>query len=64
MEQKLLRQKGISKAEIFLGLSGEMSIEVTERTPIVPVLPEGYNGYYLSVKKGCEFPYLKILPPI
>jgi cell division protein FtsQ len=51
MEQKLLRQKGISKAEIFLGLSGEMSIEVTERTPIVRVFPEGYNGYYLSAER-------------
>jgi len=48
MEKLLLLQKSILKAEIFMGLSGEMTIEVTQRHPILRVFPEGYVGYYLS----------------
>jgi len=47
MERTLLKIRTIKKAEIYIGLSGEIKIEITQRNPILRVIPDGFQGYYL-----------------
>ena len=47
MEKKLLKKPVIKKAEVYMGMGGEMGIEVTQRNPILRVIPSGKTAYYI-----------------
>jgi len=47
METDLLKKSTIKKADVYLGMSGDMKIEITQRHPILRVTPNGKVGYYL-----------------
>ncbi len=47
MEKKLLAYSTIKKAEIYLGMSGILKVDITERNPILRVMPVSKLGYYI-----------------
>lgn len=47
MEKRLRKYKTIQKAEIYMGISGNLIVEIKERNPVVRVIPEGKSGYYI-----------------
>ncbi len=55
MEKKLIKNLTIQKAEVYVGISGELKIEITERNPILRVIPGGKRGYYIC-DDGAKIP--------
>lgn len=47
MESKLLKNSTIKSAEVYIGMSGVLKIEVTQRNPMFRVMPNGRRGYYI-----------------
>lgn len=50
-EQKLLKHNAIKRANVFLGVRGDLKIEIHQREPIIRVKPFGKKDYYLSEDK-------------
>ena len=47
MEKTLLSKPIIKKAVVYMGITGDLNIEIVQRNPILRILPEGRKGYYL-----------------
>lgn len=47
MEKKLLKNPTIKKAEVYIGMSGIMKIEISQRQPVLRVMPTAKRGYYI-----------------
>ncbi len=47
MENILTKNMTIQKAEVYIGISGDLKIEITERNPILRVIPDARTGYYI-----------------
>lgn len=47
MEKKLLQKPIIKKADVYIDMSGEVKIEVTQRNPIIRVMPHAKMAYYI-----------------
>lgn len=57
MEQVILNNPFVEKAQVFLDLSGKLSVEINQRKPIVRIMDN--KGFYLD-EKGKKMPLSKI----
>ncbi len=55
MEEKLLSYPSIKNAEIYLGMSGILKMDITQRHPLLRVMPQSQLGYYIC-EDGVKIP--------
>jgi cell division protein FtsQ len=55
MEEKIKKNKTVKKVEIYMSMGGILNIEISQRTPILRVMPDLRQGYYLC-KDGVKIP--------
>ena len=51
METKLLQKPIIKSADVYIDMSGEVKMEITQRNPVIRVIPNGKAPYYICDDK-------------